>query len=195
MCIMMSKNSEPKAVINGQPLFSLRNNGPENTGHLWNLPNGVITSRLWSLITPSLDGYHSKNWSNSNKRIFCSIVISTLSSGFVLESCLRCCCKNFQPIILLLDLVEWQKRLSVFLRTNHNLFKSYTMGYISGRILFKDNDLDCCVFQPAFGCHVHSKAGQTTFFSRFQPFLLISNLFQWFHVWNQEKTSFCSNIG
>ena len=30
----------------------------------------------------------------------------------------------------------------------------------------------CCVFQPAFGCCAHSKAGWTTFSSRFQPFLL-----------------------
>ena len=35
----------------------------------------------------------------------------------------------------------------------------------------------CCVFQPAFGCCGHPKAGQTTFFIRFQPFLFISNLF------------------
>ena len=26
----------------------------------------------------------------------------------------------------------------------------------------------CCVFQPVFGCCVHPKAGQTTFFSLFQ---------------------------
>ena len=36
----------------------------------------------------------------------------------------------------------------------------------------------CCVFRPAFGCCAHAKAGQTTFFSRFQPFGFISNLFQ-----------------
>ena len=27
------------------------------------------------------------------------------------------------------------------------------------------------------------------FFSHFQPFLFISNLFQWFHTWNQQKMS------
>ena len=32
---------------------------------------------------------------------------------------------------------------------------------------------DCCVFWPAFGCCTHPKTGQTTFFSRFQPFLII----------------------
>ena len=31
----------------------------------------------------------------------------------------------------------------------------------------------CCVFRPAFGCCAHPKAGQTTFFSRFQLFLFI----------------------
>ena len=49
--------------------------------------------------------------------------------------------------------------------------------------------LDCCVFRPAFRCLHHLKAGRTTFFSCFQPFLKISNLFQWFHGWNQQKTS------
>ena len=38
----------------------------------------------------------------------------------------------------------------------------------------------CCVVYCA-----NPKAGRTTFFSRFQPFLFISNLFQWFHTWNQ----------
>ena len=32
----------------------------------------------------------------------------------------------------------------------------------------------CCVFRPAFG---YPKAGGTTFFSRFQPFLFILNFF------------------
>ena len=47
----------------------------------------------------------------------------------------------------------------------------------------------CCVFWPAFRCLQHLNAGQTNFFSRFQRFLLILNLFQWFHSWNQQKTS------
>ena len=47
----------------------------------------------------------------------------------------------------------------------------------------------CCVFRPAFECCAHPKACQTTFFSRFQPFLFFQNLFQWFHGWNQQKTS------
>ena len=29
------------------------------------------------------------------------------------------------------------------------------------------------------------------YFSRFQPFLIILNLFQWFHIWDQQKT--CEN--
>ena len=40
-----------------------------------------------------------------------------------------------------------------------------------------------------FGCWAHPKAGWNTFFSRFQPFFFISNLFQWFQVWNEQKTS------
>ena len=35
----------------------------------------------------------------------------------------------------------------------------------------------CCVFGPAFGCCAHPKAGQTTFFSLFQPVLFIWSLF------------------
>ena len=48
----------------------------------------------------------------------------------------------------------------------------------------------CCVFRPAFGCCVHPKAGWTTFFQPFSTFfvLFISNLFQWFYGWNQQKT-------
>ena len=49
--------------------------------------------------------------------------------------------------------------------------------------------LCCCVFWPAFGCCAHPKAGPNTFFSLFQPFLFIFHLFQWFHAWNQQKTS------
>ena len=51
--------------------------------------------------------------------------------------------------------------------------------------IFKSWLCACCVFQPAFGCCAQPKAGRTTFFSRFQPFLFMSNLFQWFHGWNQ----------
>ena len=47
----------------------------------------------------------------------------------------------------------------------------------------------CCVFWLAFDCCAHPKADQTTFFSRFQAFLFILNLFQWFHSLNQQKTS------
>ena len=32
--IKKSNNNKLKAVINGQPLFSLRNNGPDNNGRL-----------------------------------------------------------------------------------------------------------------------------------------------------------------
>ena len=50
----------------------------------------------------------------------------------------------------------------------------------------------CCVFRPAFGCCAHPKDGRTIFFSCFQPFLFISNLFQWFQGWNQSSLiSFC----
>ena len=40
----------------------------------------------------------------------------------------------------------------------------------------------CCVFQPAFGCCAHPKAGRTPFFCRFQPFLFILNPFQFISV-------------
>ena len=43
----------------------------------------------------------------------------------------------------------------------------------------------CCVFLPAFRCLQHLRAGRNTYFSRFQAFLFITNLFQWFHAWNQ----------
>ena len=33
------------------------------------------------------------------------------------------------------------------------------------------------------------KLVETLIFSRFQPFLFILNLFQWFHAWNQQKMS------
>ena len=42
--ITMSKNNNQKAIINWQPLFNFRNNGPQKTGRLSNLPNGLITS-------------------------------------------------------------------------------------------------------------------------------------------------------
>ena len=45
-----------------------------------------------------------------------------------------------------------------------------------------------CVFRPAFECCTHPKVGWNTFFlAVFNLFLLILNLLQWFHVWNQEK--------
>ena len=31
--ITLSKNNKLQAVINGQPLFNLKNNGPKKTGH------------------------------------------------------------------------------------------------------------------------------------------------------------------
>ena len=37
----------------------------------------------------------------------------------------------------------------------------------------------CCVFRPAFKCWAHPKAVPNNFFSRFQPFLFILNLFQY----------------
>ena len=47
------------------------------------------------------------------------------------------------------------------------------------------NCIICCVFRPAFGCCAHPKAGRTAFFSCFQPFFFILNLYWWFHTWNQ----------
>ena len=46
------------------------------------------------------------------------------------------------------------------------------------RIFYKpDQIINCCVFWPAFRCLQPLKADQNTFFSRFQPILLILNLF------------------
>ena len=50
-------------------------------------------------------------------------------------------------------------------------------------------EFSCCVFWLAFGCCAHPRAGQNIFLGCFQLFLLILNLFLWFHVWNQVKTS------
>ena len=47
----------------------------------------------------------------------------------------------------------------------------------------------CCVFWPAFGCWAHPKAGWNIYLAVFQPFLFFLKLFQWFHNWNQQKTS------
>ena len=55
--------------------------------------------------------------------------------------------------------------------------------------MIKDNIKSCCVFQPAFRCLHHLKKGWNTFFSHFQHFLIILNLFQWFQAWNEQKTS------
>ena len=49
--------------------------------------------------------------------------------------------------------------------------------------------IHCWVFQPAFACCAHSKAGRNIFFRCFSTFLFISKLFQWFHGKNQQKTS------
>ena len=35
----------------------------------------------------------------------------------------------------------------------------------------------CCVFQPAFRCYAHPKAGGKFYFSRFQPFCSIQTFF------------------
>ena len=47
---------------------------------------------------------------------------------------------------------------------------------------------NCCVFQPAFMCLQHLKAGRNIFSDVDQPLLFISKLFQWFHGWNQQKS-------
>ena len=46
--------------------------------------------------------------------------------------------------------------------------------------------LGCCVFQPRAQ---HPKAGRNIFSAIFQPILLILKFFQWFHGWNQQKSS------
>ena len=52
------KNNGQKPVINGRPLFSLRNIVHESSGHKENLPNKLMTTRLWLLIMPCLDPVH-----------------------------------------------------------------------------------------------------------------------------------------
>ena len=85
------------------------------------------------------------------------------------------------------------------LATNYLLVSVYDTNYFSIQQFSKISGIDlntaktvimiigCCVFQPAVGCWAHPKAGWTIFSSRFQPFLLISKLFQWFNCWNQQK--------
>ena len=50
------------------------------------------------------------------------------------------------------------------------------------------NVLNCYVFQPAFSCLQHLKAGRNTFLP-FLPFFVYFYPFQWFHGNNQQKTS------
>ena len=45
-----------------------------------------------------------------------------------------------------------------------------------------------CVFQPAFRCCMHPKAGRNTFFGPFLTFFLNFNVFQWIFTWKQEET-------
>ena len=59
--ITVSETNYKKPVINGRPLFSCRNNGPERSGHQENLPNGLMTTRPWAIITAAL-GF---NWTLS----------------------------------------------------------------------------------------------------------------------------------
>ena len=47
----------------------------------------------------------------------------------------------------------------------------------------------CCVFKPAFMYCAHPKAGQTTLFSRFQPFLLIVKPIDFTPEKNEQKWS------
>ena len=43
--ITVQENNDRKPVINGRPLFSLRNNGPESSGGQVNLTNGLMMTR------------------------------------------------------------------------------------------------------------------------------------------------------
>ena len=56
----------------------------------------------------------------------------------------------------------------------------------------------CCVFQPAFWCCAHSKAGQNTFFQpfstffvHFKPFSVISRLKSTKNIWKWTKKKRC----
>ena len=51
---MVSETNGQKPIIHGRPLFSLRNNVPESSGHQENLPNGLMTTSPWS--------YHALPW-------------------------------------------------------------------------------------------------------------------------------------
>ena len=44
-------------------------------------------------------------------------------------------------------------------------------------------------FDQLLGAELTQKLVKTFFSAVFQPFMFISNLFQWFHTWNQQKTS------
>ena len=86
-------------------------------------------------------------------------------------------------------MVESRECLKFFLRGYQKcqplslLFNTYTC-------MIQDTIFNVCwVFRPAFRCCAHPKADWPTFFSRFQPFWFIQNLFQWFHTRNQQKTS------
>ena len=54
------------------------------------------------------------------------------------------------------------------------------MRFTSKSLFTKVKKIMCCVFQPAFWCCMHPKAGQNTFLGCFKPFLFISNIFQVF---------------
>ena len=50
----------------------------------------------------------------------------------------------------------------------------------TSRVLNRFQDNRCCIFSPAFGCCAHMKAGQNTFFSRYQTCLFFSTFFNEF---------------
>ena len=68
---------------------------------------------------------------------------------------------------------------------SNGIFSFFSLAYLV--------DLGCCVFQPAFGCFAHPKAGQTTFFQpfttfvHFKPFSVISRLKSTKNVWKRTK--------
>ena len=68
--------------------------------------------------------------------------------------------------------------------------KFQQFAYILRQRFKHGSKLDCFVWSFYQRKQDHSCCvSRNTFFSRFQPFLFILNFFQWFHGWNQQKTS------
>ena len=54
---MTMKTNDQKAITNRQPLFNFSNHVPKNIDRSVIYKNGLITSRLWSIITPFIVYY------------------------------------------------------------------------------------------------------------------------------------------